>query len=177
MHTPIFLTALGLVLVALPPAGRHTEARDLDIVICIYRMNGTYGAFTRWVYGASLLCATLFRHHDWIATGLMAWVMLYSSAAVAHLWVILCDSGLDPKVVDFDILPIVTIIFAILSFTTARTFCSTTVRATKADAIIKLWSWWLLLGMVPAFTMLSLYYSNLRTACFSEAFFRFDDPP
>ena len=76
--------------------------------MCVFRISGTYGSISPWLYYTSLLAGTHTRENEWLAVGIMATVMVYSSAAIVHAWVILFDSDtpLDPAIIGLDIIPI-----------------------------------------------------------------------
>ena len=149
LNTPIaLLVALALPLKA---ASVVADEPDSDIVLCIYRISGTYGAFARWIYYASLLVAVIFRRAQWLSAGILASSMLYSSAAVVHACAILRVSGLNPEILDIDIIPITTITLS-TSFLTFALVMSTTFHDSKAWPIITLWNLWNYIGTIVCCT-------------------------
>lgn len=129
---PALFIALFLALPLAEAILVKADTPDSDIAICIYPISGTYGAFARYWYYVSLLSTAILRRNDWLAAGIMATAMLYSSSAAVHAWVILYNSGLNPEVLDADIISIKTIVLSTTclswSITTSRTLYTSKAR-------------------------------------------------
>lgn len=119
-----------------------------EVVVCVYRISGTYGSISRWLYYASILFGTLFRTNESLAASIMATAMLSSSAAIAHALFMLCKNGLNPQIIDLDIIPITTITVSTTFFFGAiRDYC-TTLRTSYARDVLYIWSIGLCVGCV-----------------------------
>lgn len=126
----------------------QSDALLSEVVVCVYRISGTYGSISRWLYYTSLLFGTFFRTNEWLAAGVMATAMLYSSVAILHALIMLCFNSLNPRIVDLDIIPITTITVSTTFFFGAiRDYCKT-LRTSSARDTLYIWSIWLCFGCI-----------------------------
>lgn len=148
--SPLLFLTLPLLAAAAPAVSSattptlETTAPD-DLAVCIYRISGTYSPINRWIFYASILISASLRHSKWVSGPLLAAAMLYSSVAVVHAWVILGNSGLNPEVLDTDIIAISTIVASTYFFTAPLMVCGAAFH-TKARNVLIFWSVFLWLG-------------------------------
>ncbi|KAJ5894560.1 hypothetical protein N7495_006251 [Penicillium taxi] len=116
-------------------------------LVCTYPVSGQYGAFPRVLNYVSVIFAILARHAEWLVTGALASVMIFTATAVVHAMVILGQS-LDPPVFDLDILAITALLLSnVLLFGPMMDF-SSTVRKSAARPIIAIWGIWVWSGLL-----------------------------
>ena len=126
------------IAIAATPIEEDTPASK--IAVCVNRISGTYGSFSRWLYYASLLTGTLTRRNEWLAAGIIATALIYSSVAIVHACVILSNLGSNPEILDLDILPVTTITASTIFLYGAIMEYSQTLQGSMARHIMYIWS-------------------------------------
>ena len=93
--------------------------------------------------------------------------MLYSAVAVVHSWVILGNSGLNPEVMDTDIIAISTVVVSTYLFTAPLMVCGAA-AGTKARNVLIFWSVFLWFGCLACCITTWIFEKDVRLAQYAE---------
>lgn len=138
----------------------YNSTTDINKVVCIAPLSGSYSIIQRWNFYITLLFVVLYRHETPLVQGAAGIVMVFSGVTAIHAFAMACFTTTHRAVCDMDIVGAWAILGPTSAVVSLMLQWSTVLTKSKARPVVQVWGLLVSVGTICSTVSIWRHYDT-----------------